>query len=236
VSFLSISRIQDLFVKTLFAALIFLTTFSFFTLSSSADTLTLVSTGGQSVNGEFIYPYNLSVNGSSALKNMMCIDFARHVTFGETWNVKATAIPLDSSTTSNDYRALALILFASETGYMEYSLSDYQFAAWSIFDPLDISGSSAFTPNAMYIRNLALQYAASPTTPALPGFSYSNFTVYLPTDNHAGWTDGTPQRFMGDVTPVPEPSGLLFLGTGLVGVAVSLRRRILARLPATRRS
>ena len=235
-SFLSISRIQDPFVKTFFAALVFLTTFSFFTPSSSADTLTLVSTGGQSVNGEFIYPYNLSVNGSSSPKNMMCIDFARHVTFGETWNVNATAIPLDSSTTSTDYRALAIILFAAETNYMEYSLGDYQFAAWSIFDPLDIAANSAFTSNAMSIRNAALQYAASSTPPALPGFSYSNFTVYLPTENQAGWTDGVPQRFMGDVTPVPEPSGLLFLGTGLAGVAVTLRRRILVRLAATRRS
>ena len=32
--------------------------------ASHAETLQLVSTGGQSVNGENIYPYNFSVNGS----------------------------------------------------------------------------------------------------------------------------------------------------------------------------
>lgn len=72
--------------------------------SGRAETLTLESVGGQNAGGYYVYPYNFSVNGSSTLDPMMCLDFNREVTVGETWQATEQGIPTDDSPTSQDYR------------------------------------------------------------------------------------------------------------------------------------
>lgn len=204
-----------------------------FPVTASADTLQLQSVGGTSVNGVSIYPYNFSLNGSSALTSMMCLDFNREITLGEKWQVAGSSILLDGSQLSTEYRALAIIDYAISTGGQGYSLADLQFADWAVFDPTDMASNSGFTSTAATIKSGALQMANNSSI-TNSGF-YSNFTLYSPTSDTTGWTQGIPQEFLAyqpaaqAVSVTPEPSALVLLGTGVLSMGGLVRRKLRAR-------
>ena len=210
-------------MKKTFALFAFLFCLALLSRSASADTLQLVSLGGASSGGVYIYPYNFSINNASSLTSLMCIDFNREVSVGESWQVTSSALALDSSAASTNFRADAWLYSQLATG--NYSASDVQFAAWSILDPADIANNSAFGATAQSLASVATA-AAQDSTLIASGF-FSGFTLYQPTGDQTGWTNGVPQEFVG-AAQTPEPSSLILLGSGLAGFAGSLRRKLRA--------
>lgn len=208
---------------------------------ASADTLTLAGVGGANTDGVYTYPYDFTVTGPGGTDYgvvMSCLSFNREIYTSETWTVNAYNVlniplsELDPGITEDDYLADALLYnrYAAATGNATLT-SEIQFAIWSIMDPADINASNSSYTNLGAFDTVAQTLAANAITAAgtAPASDFAGDEVFIPVAGSQPSSDGTPQIFMTDPVPsavAPEPTSLVLLATGMLGLAAILHRRL----------
>jgi hypothetical protein len=168
-------------------------------LASATSTIQFITTGGNSYNGVASYPYLGTLDGVPT--TFMCLDDFRFISYGESWAVNGvhpqSLVEMEQ----------AWLFLRAGNG----SNSDYQGAIWWLTD-----NSETLTPGAQSLLNTVAGQNLNPSM-------FTGVTIWQPdVNNQTGWTNGQPQDFMS----TPEPTSLLALGTGVLGIAVRLRRKV----------
>jgi len=197
-----------------------------------ADTmeLTLVNVGGQSsgtITGDYVYPYNFSFNGSTALTPLMCISYENEIYFGESWT--ATLIPVTGSGNPQYIEAAYIFSLAAAPNASANTIAVAQWANWELFDENDAT-LLANLPGGYQTQIKTMTADAVAFAKANPNANFPNIDIFIPNAGTQS-TGGLPQYFVGDPVEneTPEPSSYLLFGTGLLGLAaISYRRRSVA--------
>ena len=176
-----------------------------------ADPVEMQFTGpsGLNANGEYTYPYEITVNGTPM--ELMCISLNNNVYGGETWTANANSVASLWGTQDAQLYDAAAWLFQQEQGNGNDPAINW--AAWKLFYPgQDVAG----IPGAQqwYDQAIGNTYTEG---------EFADLSLYQPT----GFVRGgdSPQEFIGNAA-TPEPGTLLLVGTGVLGFAGLLRRKM----------
>jgi hypothetical protein len=196
-------------------------------------TIQLESVGGQSsgvVQGEYVYPYNFSFDGSTALTPLMCISYEQEIYFGESWT--ATITPVDGSDNLQYIEAAYILAQAAAPTASANTIAVAQWANWELFDPSDPSLLANLPSGYQPQINTLLAKASLFAENNVNTTDFPNIDIFIPianTQNEGGY----PQTFVGDPQPdgnndplaAPEPSSLVLFGSGLLGLAGFIFRK-----------
>jgi hypothetical protein len=172
---------------------------------------TFTGVNGATAFGYYVGPYSGTVNGKPV--TFYCIDFANHVSFGQSWLANLTVIDGSSGLGNTRYGNLTLYQEAAwlTTQYPTHpkDYGDIQATIWQLFN------ANAPSPSS----NAWLQLAKT-------NYTTLDFSRYdLVTNEGPVTATGQIQEFLIPV-PTPEPGGIILFGTTLILVFIFLRRRL----------
>ena len=184
--------------------------------TAHADTLTFNGVPG----GGDIGPYSLTDTSGSVTTGLLgfCMNDQNYIQATESWSVNV----INGANLTGPLATLYMQEAYIYSHFVGSNATDIQMALWKIFDPSEsLSGFAAAQTMATNAANMSDAFYTNG--------SLKNFTFYLYSGGaiHNQVGDYTPQNFISTTAPTPEPSSLLFVGTGILAIAGIGRRRFL---------
>jgi hypothetical protein len=201
--------------------------------AAKADSVKLVGAGPTQSNGVYVVPYQLQVsdiNGGATI-NVICDDYGDEVSINETWTGQIESYSnlsgakfYDGGLGVENYDKAAYIYYQYLINQTPFNAIADNFAIWSLFNsgvPTPTDGSEA-TAEANILAQANTWYTGGGAS----SFDFSQFEVITAVGTGSTGTD--PQEYIYDPTPTPEPGSLALFGSGLLGLATLLRRKLVS--------
>jgi hypothetical protein len=190
---------------------------------AKADDISFTLTGvsGGSAGGVYTSPYYATVNGIANVL-VVCDDFSHEDSLGQSWTTTTSTLSNLSDARFDQGQSDQLQQYGEVAWLFNQLLANpsdgnnISFAIWAVFTPSSES-SSGFTWSG---PGSSASWLAAAEGQTYTAGEFSNIEILTPTTGGPG----SPQEFITEV-PTPEPSSLLLLGVGMLGISLLVRRK-----------